>query len=370
MKNILYIGQYYDNNGIGASCKRYIKYLSHNQTYNLSIRPIYVTHNEIANTIQNDTYLEYENNSFKSYDTLIQHTLPEYIEYHSKFGKNIAIADIETTNIKHSGWIDKLNLMDEIWVGSRFSANSLLNSGLRKPIKILPEPYDINLYQQQRDSFFDYKNTKPFIFYNIGQYSEKNNFKSIILAYLLEFNKSDNVKLFIKTYDHRRKNEDLENIITYDINHIKSIIRKQQDNYCDIDIICGYLSDNDVIRLHQSSDCYVNAVKADGFGACAVEAALCDNIIINTKNIGSSTYFNSTNAIMINSTEVPVVCSNTYMKNILTMHEKWFEPAINEIRKSMRKAYNIFFNKEQKQVLINNFDKNLVSYDFIGTLLQ
>lgn len=366
MKNILYIGHYEDINGLGASSRRYIDWLSN---YNLSIRPIYVTHsvlNEKSN--KHDKYNEYENNSSRTYDTLIQHTLPEYLEYHKNFGKNIAIPEIETINIKHSGWIDKLNLMDEVWVNSQFSANSLINSGLKTPIRIIPEPYNIKKYQENKNSFFEYKDNKPFIFYTIGQYTEKRNIKNIIMAYLLEFNKQDNVKLFIKTYDHRKKNEDLEHIIKYDMSTIKNIIRKNPDSYPDIDILCGYLSDNDIIRLHRSSNCYINASKADGFGASAIEAALCDNIIINTKNIGSATYFNNTNAIMVNSLETPVMCSNTYSKNIFTIYEKWFEPEVLNLRQSLRKAYDL--SSEQTKSLNNNFNKELFSYEFIETLLS
>lgn len=364
MKNILYIGQYEDNSGFGASCRRYIKWLSN---YNLSIRPMYVTNNVIAPYTKKDIHEEYENNKCRNYDTIVQHVFPEYIEYHKEFGKNICITEIETNNIRHSGWVDKLNLMDEIWVGSAFAVNSLMVGGVKTPIKIIPEPYDIKSYQVLKDPFFDYKNDKPFIFYTIGQYAEKKNIRNIILAYLLEFNKKDNVKLFIKTYDHRKQNEDLENIIKYDISNIKNIIRKLPDSYPDIDILCGYLSDNDIIRLHQSGSCYINAAKGDSFGSNAIEAAICNRLVINTKNIGSSTYFNSHNAIMVNSTEMPVLCSNTHNKNMFTIYEKWFEPSIGEIRQAMRKAYGL--SPTQKEILCNNFNTELFTHEFIESKL-
>lgn len=370
MKNILYIGSYKDNNGFGESSRRFINWLSNDIKINLSIRPLYLINSLISNRLDNDQYIEYENNSNKKYDTLIQHTLPEYIEYHKDFGKNIAIVDIETLNIKHSGWPDKLNLMDEIWVSSKLSAESLLLSGVRTIIKIIPEPYNIDTYTQPiKDNFFSYSdNNKPFIFYTIGQYAEKKNIKSIILAYLLEFNKNDNVRLFIKTCDHRKQNEDLENIIKYDTSVIKNILRKPDEKYPDIDTVCGYLSENDILRLHKSSDCYINAAKADGFGASAIEAGLCDNIVINTKNIGSSTYYNSTNALMIDSVETSVICSNSIIKNLYTIHENWFEPSINSLRASMRKAYNL--SSSEKENLSSNFNKNVFSYQNINELIK
>lgn len=370
MKNILYIGQYKDNTGLGQSCRRFIDYIGSNNKYNLAIRPLYLTQADSTLINNLDKHIEYENNSIKSYDTLIQHTTPDHIEYNKNFGKNIAIVEIETTDIKQSGWVDNLNLIDEIWVGSKFAAMSLHESGVVKPIRIVPEPYNLDSYNAELDSFFSYDNDnkdKPFIFYTIGQYGEKKNIKSIIFAYLLEFSKKDNVRLFIKTCDHRRKNEDIENIIKYDIENIKHILRKNNDDYPDIDVLCGYMSDTDTVRLHQSSDCYINTVKGDSFGSSAIEAAICDNLIINTKNIGSSTYFNSTNALMINANTTTVLHSNSNIKNAYTIYEKWFEPSINEIQNAMRKATMIDTHK--KNELKNNFDKTIFAYETINEFI-
>jgi len=370
MKNILYIGQYKDNNGLGQSCRRFIDCISANNRYNLTLRPIYVTSDQLSAPNNLDEHIEYENNSFKNYDTLIQHTTPDYIEYNKNFGKNIAIVEIETMNIRQTGWIDNLNLMDEIWVGSKFAAQSLYESGLNKPVKIIPEPYNIQKYTKNLESFFSYKTDtdKPFIFYTIGQYGDKKNIKGILFSYLLEFSKKDNVRLFIKTCDYRRKNDDLENIIKYDIDNIKHILRKNDDDYPDVDVLCGYMTDMDIVRLHQSSHCYINTIKGDSFGSSAIEAALCNKLVINTKNIGSSTYFNSTNALMINSNINAVLHSNSNTKNAYTVYEKWYEPSVSDIRNAMRKA--TMLNTQQSTELKSNFNKSIFEYKTIHEFIS
>jgi hypothetical protein len=369
MKNVIYIGNYKDNNGLGQSCRRFIDFLAHLPRLNLAIRPLYLTQNIVAPITDSERYEEYENNSFKNYDTIIQHTFPDYIEYNKNFGKNIAIVEIETTSIRHSGWVDKLNLMDEVWVGSIFSAESLIMSGLTSSIKVIPEPYEISKIQQPRESFFNYDvDTKPFVFYTIGQYAEKKNIKSIIMSYLLEFSKKENTRLFIKTYNNRKKNEELEDIIKYDISIIKNIIRKPDNEYADIDIVCGYLKDNDICRLHQSGDCYVNAVRGESFPSCSVEASLLGKLTINTKNTASSTYFNGNNSINVDSIDSVVLCSNSYIKNMYTMNEKWKEPSISDLRKCMRKAYSL--SKTEKMEYSSNFDQNIFSYEQIKGLID
>ena len=362
MQNILYIGQYKDQLGLGESCRKFIDCLSSHPKINLAIRPIYVN-SDNATPVNKEEHIEYENNNYKKYDMLIQHVWPDYMSYDNRFGKNIGIVEIETKNIKHSGWIDRLNLLDEIWVNSYYAANSLTASHVSKPIKIIPEPYKINT--NPTDPFFSSSETskiKPYIFYTIGHYTEKHNIKNIILAFLLEFNEYDNARLFIKTHSIHHKNEDLENIIKFDIQHIKNFIRKPSNSYPDIDILCGVLSEADKIRLHKSSDCYINAVRADPGCSTAIEAALYDSLVISTKHIGSSTYFNSTNAIMVDATETSVLSEYTQIKNIYTHHEYWYDPSIKHLRQCMREAY---INRKVETPI----NKEIFTYDYINGLI-
>jgi glycosyltransferase involved in cell wall biosynthesis len=357
MKNVLFIGPYIDTNGLGFSSRRYIDALIANKNINLTIQPTFITKSSIDNPITIDKYTQYRHNRYSYYDYVIQHGYPEIFVYDNRCGKNIGVVEIETRNIQRSGWVNKINLMDEVYVNSINGLNTLYDSNVIKPIKLVPEPYNIESFSKHIDPFFTDlpNNDKPFIFYTIGAYSEKKNIKGIILAYLLEFNKNDNVKLFIKTHSYHQKLQDLDSRINFDIQQLKNSIRK--NNYADINIVSGYISDEDIIRLHNSSDCYINAARADGMGPCAVESMLCDKMIINTKNIGSSTYFNSSNALMIDSIETNVYSPEYINPNIFTINELWNEPNISHLQSQMRNAYA--YNQNQRDDLIKNYRKDL-----------
>lgn len=366
MKNILYIGPYKENNGMGRSARRIINALSSSIDINLAVRPIYLTQNTVFDNLEKDLidFTEFEENTFSSYDSVIQHGYPDMFQYDSRFGKNIGITEIETYPLNHSGWIEKINLLDEVVVPSFFSAKSLADSGVTVKIKTIPEPYNTNFYDQPCDNFFvNFEhNNKPFIFYSIGQYSDRKNFKAMIVAFLLEFDKTENVKFFIKTGDYYQENNILEQLISYDIKQLQKCIRKNPLQIPDIDILCGILKDDDIKRLHRSADCYVNAVKCDSFGPCAIEALLCDKIVINSNNIGSSSYINSTNAIVIDSVPASVFTSDFYSKNTFTMYENWCEPSINMLRKAMRQAFNM--SKTDINEKLENFDKRLFTKEY------
>jgi glycosyltransferase involved in cell wall biosynthesis len=367
MKNILYIGPYKQTNGIGKSCKRMVDSLVTNSDINLAIRPVFYTSSKYYDALDN-TYTEFEENSFKHYDIVVQHGLPDMFEYNRKFGKNIGIVEIETRKLSHSGWIEKINLMDEVIVNSVFSANSLLDSGVDIPVNILPEGYNLNRYNAQYTSIFTYNtDKKPFIFYTIGKYTEKKNIQGIILAYLLEFEENDNVRLFIKTDDESENHEVLKELIEFDIERIKKSIRKDHIKIPDIDVVCGNISDTDIIRMHKNADCYVNTVRGDSFGPCAVEAALCDRLVINTKHIGSATYFNTTNALMVDAQVTNVFTPYFYNRNTFTIYEEWYEPNITSIRQAMRTAFEM--SDEDRSKLTSNIDKSIFDNSRIGSTL-
>lgn len=361
MQNILYVGPYRENNGLGRMSRRYINALSSSNNINLAIRPIHFTQNTLFDPTEKIDFSEFEENFYTSYDVIFQHGYPDMFEYNRSFGKNIGIVEIETRTLNHSGWVEKINLLDEVVVQSVFSAQSLEDSGVNIPIKIIPDPYDNRLYSTECDNFFFYPDpkTKPFIFYTIGQYTDKKNIKGILVAFMLEFSKNENVKLFIKTGDYYQENKSLEALIGHDIKQLQRSIRKDPNEIPIIEVLCGIVKEEDIKRLHRSSDCYINTVKADSFGSCAIEAMLCDKLVINTKDVGSSTYINSKNGIVVDAIDTNIFTADFYSKNTFTIYEKWKEPNINSIRQAMRQAYNMSENDRLQK--INYFDKNRFS---------
>lgn len=358
--NILYLGPYRENNGFGRSARRWLKCLQSQTEHRVCSRPIYLTQNTTFDPTENHTFPTEENGA-DQYDCVIQHGVPDVFVYNKNFGKNIGIVDIETANIKHSGWIDNINMLDEIVVGSKFSANCLLDGGVKIPIKIIPEPYENYDFPNKTDFFFyPNKEDRPFIFYTIGQYFEKKNILGIALAFMLEFTEDENVKLFIKTGDYYKENTDLENIIKFDISNMHKAIKRYHVKNNKIDIICGILKDEDIYRLHHSADCYVNSVRSDSLGACAIEAKISNSIVINTDGTGASEYFNDLNSITVDAMDVNVYSRDFYSVKTFTTYETWKEPNIYSIRQAMRNAFDM--SKQDIDIHNQLFDRTNFSY--------
>lgn len=368
MKNILYIGPYKENTGLGRSARRYIDALGYNLDINLSIRPIYFSPYLDTGNESGKDYVEFEENYSKSYDMVIQHGIANCFEYREEFGENIAITDIDTMGIYHTGWIDRINMMDRVIVQSNWSKQSLEQAGLTTRAQVLPEPFDLSKFHHNYDPLFSNPNN-DFVFYYIGKHQDKNNIKALLAAFFLEFQKHDDVKLIIKTdisgFDH----QEAEKIITYDIQQVERSLRINSKYVQAPHVIIGYYEQEYMMRLHNQCDCYVNVCRCESFGASAIESALFGNLTIVNEGIGANTYINQTNGLEIESFLTNVYSKDYYMENTYTIYEQWRDPYLDSIREQMRLAYET--TQDIKTQKINNFDKSIFSEEaFIKQLLK
>lgn len=358
MKNILYLGPYKENTGMGRSARRYIDALGYNFDINLSIRPVYFTPYLDAGNESGKDYAEFEDNSSKYYDMVIQHGVPNCFEYHKDFGENIAITDIDTFNIGHTGWVDRINMMDRVIVQSEWSKKSLQQAGLNTKIQVIPEPFDLSKFNKSYDELLSNPD-KDFLFYYIGKHQDKNNIRGLLAAFFLEFKKHDDVKLIIKTdisgFDHRES----EQIITYDIQQVEKALRVNSKSVQAPHVIIGYYEQEYMMRLHHQCDCYVNVCRCESFGASAIESMLFNNLTIVNAGTGSNSYINKSNGFEIESFMTNIYSKDFYMENTYTIYEQWREPYLDSIREQMRKAYET--TPTEKENKIKNFDKSQFS---------
>lgn len=368
MKNILYIGPYKENTGLGRSARRYVDALGYNFDINLSIRPIYFTpYLDYGNEAGKD-YNEFEENSSKSYDMVIQHGYPNCFEYRYDFGENVAIAEVDTYGIGHTGWIERLNMMDRVITPSVWSRSSMLDAGCESKITILPEPFDLSKFNQDYSPMFNDKNN-DFVFYYIAKHQDKNNIKALLAAFFLEFKKHDDVKLVIKTDINGFDNQEAEHIVAYDIQQVERALRIQEKNIQVPKVIIGYYEQEYIMRLHNQCDCYIDVCKAEAFGASAIESMLFKNLTIVNKETGPNTYINTNNGFVIDSMLTNVYSKDFYMENTFTVYEKWREPFLDSIQQQMRLAYET--KDIEKNNKINNFDREIFSEKaFVEGLLK
>jgi len=208
-------------------------------------------------------------------------------------------------------WIPKLNTEDEIWVPSRFCKEAFRNSGVHKPITVIPHGVDLERYSPRgqgrwRDSRF------TFLF--IGDMLPRKGLDVFLKAFKEEFRADEPVKALIKL--HSGNMNESKNIQV-----IREIIPFEQ-----------------MPGLYHSADCYVMSSRGEGYGLCGLEALACGLSVIYTNWSGQTDFLSENIAYPISYQLVPVR-DMPYDYIPLWGRAMWAEPDIEDLRRTMRHIY-------------------------------
>jgi glycosyltransferase involved in cell wall biosynthesis len=363
-KKVLFIGPYRQTDGWGEAAKDYVRCLE-TLDIDLTIKPIYMSVAFKKTTLPFEHWSVLEQKKHKSYDFIIQNVLPNLMEYNGP-AKNIGLSYFETSNLKNSAWIRKLNIMDEIWTASKFEHYTLKQAGV-KQARYLGMPIDTAKYSEQTSlNIPDLQNS--FLFYYIGEYNTRKNLEALLIAFYREFHRRENTKLVIKTNKLGMDKDEITKTITDLINNVKKKLRLyfKLDEYPDCITICHRLTDSDLLKLHNTCNCFVLPSSGEAFARPAFDALALGKTPIVNKNSGMATFVTPNNGFLVESRETPIYINDPPFMNFYTGAESWYEINIIDLQKKMRAAYNLS-NKTRNRMIENSKRtvKNF-SYENIG----
>jgi len=219
-----------------------------------------------------------ESKSLSNIDVCIQHVLPHHFVKTNKFKKNIGYFVAESTNINSVSWFNNLELMDEIWVPNQTLQQSLVSSGFKKKIRVIPHAFDLSKYSKNYGKVDFGNNKHKFKFYFIGDLNDRKNIVSIIRSFHSEFHASEQVALVLKIKRHGTNPQDVQKYI----GNLCRSIKEQMRLYPNINqyhkelVITEEIDNNHINMLHSSCDCFIGPTHGEGwfipaFDACALE---------------------------------------------------------------------------------------------------
>jgi len=147
-------------------------------------------------------------------------------------------------------WVQKLNAFAEVWVTTQHVQTLLLNSGVSRPINILPP--SLTAVCPQRKTHWT-ANT-PFKFLSVGEPHFRKGLHLLMIAYLEAFPDPQQATLTIKTAPSC------------------DWVSPRPD----IRILKEMMSRKDLLALYAQFDCYVSASLGEGLGLPIAEAALAE----------------------------------------------------------------------------------------------
>lgn len=365
--NVLFVGPYRQHDGWGLAARDYIRSLATIPNINLTTRPIYLAPGNTDPSFNDEQILTFENNIYHKYDAVIQKVLPEYLFYDSRFGKNIGLFTLEICDFSNTKAVRNMNRMDEIWVPSNIEKQSLIKSGVFKPVKTISEPIETQYLHTDEKLYYGPSIDDTFKFYTVCENNFRKNLEDLIVAFNMAFNHYDKVSLVIKTGGNPEQLMKWANSVKKKL-HINKRYRNEI-------FIPNQFSPHDMVKFHNSCDCFVSCSYGESFCRPAAEA-LCrgKNPIVN-KNTGMKDFINDDNGYLVKSYKTPVILdTNPISHNIdyYNADQYWYKIDIYDLIEKMQKAYQTYKKDKEtwnKKSELGKSQINLFSYEEIGKKL-
>lgn len=337
---IKYCGPFTDPTGYGEANRNILLALT---TVGVDVvtQPIKFTVNSIEDT--RATVIAKENaKKTEPYNIKILHVTPDTYPLYFEANKyHIGHLFWETDRLPES-WVKPCGMMDEIWTGSKTSAEAIVNSGVTVPVKVIPQPVDVNTPDVKP---FSLPNFNGFVFYSIIDWKERKNPRKLLEAYWKEFKDQKGMVLLIKTGSGDYSTAQAQKIIE------EARSWKNQMGFKDVPrtMICTrMLSVEDMHRLHKTGTCFVSAHRGEGWGLPQVESLLHNNPVISTAYGGIHDYLKGKHYKPVPYSLVPI--GNTYNKyyepNML-----WAEVDETALREKMRYMFDTWSHPKRKQLI-------------------
>lgn len=300
------------------------------------------------------------------YDTIILHTTPNvYQKYMEQGAYHIARVFWETDKLPKV-FADNIQLCDEVWTGSEYNKQAIINAGVTKPIYIIPQAVQVSddtaglkSYKTIADEYYR--------FYSIFEWTERKNPAALLEAYWREFEHVEGVSLVIKTYvDNfsKAKNEEIDHQIRY--------LKKKfaLSRYAPVFLYRHLMDRKQIYQFHKSFDCFVSAHRGEGWGIPQMEALLTGHPMISTNCGGIHEYLeDKTDALLIPYSLVPLK-GNSRNQEWYADDQNWAEVNIGELRAAMAWAY---LNKAKaREMGLNGRDKviELFNFEAVGAIMK
>jgi glycosyltransferase involved in cell wall biosynthesis len=186
---------------------------------------------------------------------------PLFKAYRRKQAKyNIGFTMFEADKLPNN-WAALCNEMDAIFVPSEWNKKGFIESGVTKPIFVVPA----GVVRAEAITDPTIPRDDIFTFYSIFQWVERKNPLNLIKAYYVAMQNKPNVRMVLKTYLDTRVENNKERI-SYEINKLKKELKLS--SYPELRLITNFLTTYEIKKLHLSSHCFVTPHRSEGWHMC------------------------------------------------------------------------------------------------------
>lgn len=248
-------------------------------------------------------------------------------------------------------WLKSFSLVDEVWVPTRFVADSIAQ---KSPVPVVRMPHSVQvIISTPRDRAYFGLPSDQFLFmcmFDLNSYSARKNPQAVIEAFKLAFrDRRSDVGLVLKVNGGTNNQKDLR--------MLEDAVRELQNIY----VIAETLTRNDTNALMNVVDCYVSLHRSEGFGLGMAESMYLGKPAIGTAWSGNIDFMTPFNSCLVNYQLVQL--GATY--GPYEAYQFWAEPDIEHAAYYMKKLvedreYYNRLSEAGKKDIIENFSPGVV----------
>jgi len=295
----------------------------------------------------------------------------------SPFKYNIGFTMLETDKVTPY-WAAKCNTMDAIFTPSVFCLSSFMQSGIVKPIRIVPFGVDPSKYTPEGEKLLDLPTKYNFL--TVGQWlvqGDRKNIVGVLRTFHNLFKGNKDVGLILKTYHESAGTRDKLSITT-SIEALRKEAGLSVNDSPQVYLVHGAMSEENMIKLYRNADCFLMPTTGEAWGMPLLEAAIMGIPCITTGGTGSETFLNPEYSILLDY-EWKELGNLLHWPGVYEPQQKLTIPNMEEFSRMIHRVYkNQELTKEQgmkqrEEILERDFSwKNAATYlaNTLDELLQ
>jgi len=264
MKGLYYIGQY-GTSGYATAAKGY---LYHYYTLGIPItwEPLSFDDSEMNDDDPYSIITKSFINKRTEHDMVFFHSTPDlwpqFVSHKQHIIRNNIVIGYCTweTNVVPKIWVNAINSsVHELYVPSQYNLKAFTDSGVTKPIKVVPHIYLPPLPMDRKS--INYNDEGIYTFYTIGEMNLRKGIEDLLHVFCQTFTKNDKVRLLVKTH-YKDYSGDNQKHCQKRINDIL----EQYPQHAPVHAFLNNFTTKQINALHVIGDCYISLSRSEGFG--------------------------------------------------------------------------------------------------------
>lgn len=268
-------------------------------------------------------------------------------------GPKILYTMMETSNKVHPDYVGKLNLVDEIWVPTKYGKKVLEASNIHPPIKVMPLGVDTDHYSPNTKPFKLGMPLRKFRFISVFRWGYRKGYDVLLKAYLEEFDSDDDVSLLLVSRPVKLLEGFGEQQMVDDFNAIKASVKKSEEELPHVALYTQPIPERKMPSIYALGHAFVLISRGEGYGLPYVEAGSMELPVIASHCSGHSDFLTNDNSFLVDPDEYVVADRLSRLGKDCRFYEgqefpEFRRKGIDTVKKHMRYVFKNYKQAKEK----------------------